>query len=77
MQRDFAASDVNFAQPTLHYTDVSGKQQKAEARSSNYNVWSGEATYTFRVKNMEEGSSLDLRFVDQLNMQPTIIVPLN
>lgn len=77
VQRDFAASDVNFAQPTLHYTDVSGKQQKAEARSSNYNVWSGDATYTFRVKNMEEGSALTMCFVDQLGIQPTITVPLN
>ena len=64
--QDLDAPDAHFAQPTLRYTDESGKQQEVEARSAYYAMWGGEATYTFRVKDMEEGASLTLCFADQL-----------
>lgn len=62
--------------PTLRYTDKNGEQQEAECR--NYiRKDSGDVTYDFRVKNMAEGSSLALRFVDPLGWEPTMNVPLN
>ena len=62
--------------PTLRYTDKNGEQQEAECR--NYiRKDSGDVTYDFRVKNMAEGSSLTLRFVDPLGWEPTMNVPLN
>ena len=62
--------------PTLRYTDKNGKQQEADCRSY-IRQGSGEVTYDFRVKDMAEGSSLALRFVDTLGREPTMVVPLN
>ena len=67
--------DAHFTQPTLRYTENNGMQQ--EAKCSSYIMQGENATYIFRVKNMDTDGPFALCFADRTGWQQPITVPLN